>query len=367
MGIGDFSPTDLRKALAGKSVSVSPVFSIISEGLRGNSTIKDLETMFQLTYLYLTSPRKDTALFRGYVQRNKSQFAMLSANPQNAFIDTMYKVFYNNNPMAPVIFPKTEYFDKIDLDRAISIYKERFGDANGMNFVFVGNFDEKDIIPFVEKYIGGLPSKNIKGTFVDNKVRPISGKKILNVNRGKEDKSLILEYYTGEFPYSEDMELKLSALSEILNIRIIEELREKVQGIYGGGTYVSFDKYPYPNYNFILQLPCGPEKVDTLLKAVHKEFDMMVNKGPGQSYLDKVKKQWKEEHKTGVKENSVWLNQLIDYKLQGGDPNRFVDYDKYVDKLSVKDIQQAAKLVFNGKNQFTAILMPESFGSKVNN
>jgi zinc protease len=366
MGIGDFNPTDLRKSLAGQSVSVNPVFSAISEGFRGNSTNKDIETMFQLLYLYVTQPRKDTALFNTFVQRNKSQFAMLSANPQNAFIDTMYQVLFNNNPKAPVIVPKSEFFDKINLDRAVEIYKQRFGDVKGMNFVFVGSFNEEEIIPLIERYVASLPSKVIKPAFVDNKVRPVSGEKELVVNRGKEQKSLIVGFYTGELPYSEDLDLKLAALSEVLNIRIIEELREKVQGIYGGGTFASFEKYPYGNYSFVLQLPCGPEKVDTLLKAVQKEFTSIAQNGPAESYLDKVKKQWKEHHKTQMKENSAWLNQLLDYKLQGGDPTRFTAYEKYVDKLTVKDIQQAAKVVFNGKNQFTAVLMPENYAGKLN-
>ncbi|MEO5999881.1 MAG: insulinase family protein [Chitinophagaceae bacterium] len=363
MGVGDFPPTELRKVLAGKSVSVGPVFTDISEGLNGNSGVKDLESLFQLTYLYLTAPRKDTALFHSFVQKNKSQFAMLGANPQAAFIDTMYKVLFANNPLAPVAVPKSEYFDKIDLDRSFAIYKERFADAKGMNFIFVGSFNEKQIVPLIEKYIGSLPSGTIKAAFIDNKVRPVSGSQTLTVNRGKEDKSLILAFYTGEIPFSEDIELKVRALSEILNIRIIEELREKVQGIYGGGTFANVEKMPYSNYSLVLQLPCGPEKVDTLLKVVHKEFDDLVKNGPSQSYLDKVKKQWKEKYRTNVKENGTWLNQIKGYKLQGGDPKRFIDYEKYVDLLTVKDVQQAAKLVLAGKNQFTAVLMPEKYGN----
>ena len=364
MGVGDFSPTDLKKVLAGKSVSVNPVFSATSEGVRGNSTVKDLETLFQLTHLYFTSPRKDTALFNSFVQRNKSQYANISANPQASFIDTMYKTLFANNPLAPITVPKSEYYEKINLDRSFAIYKERFGDASGMNFAFVGSFKEADIIPLIEKYIASLPATNKKFTFVDNKVRPISGKQTLNVNKGKEEKSLILAFYTGELPYSEDLDLKVQAMSEVLNIRIIEELREKVQGIYGGGTFAEFEKYPYSNYSFVLQLPCGPEKVDTLLKAVNKEFETLVQKGPEQSYLDKVKRQWVEQYKTSVKENNTWLSKILEYKLQGGDPKRFVDYEKFVDKLTVKDIQDAAKVVLAGNNKFIAVLMPENYGSK---
>ena len=361
MGVGDFTPTDLRKTLAGKSVSVNPVFSAVSEGVRGNSSVKDLESLFQLTYLYFTQPRKDTSLFRSFVQKNKSQYANISANPQAAFIDTMYRTLFANNPLAPVTVPKSENYDKVDLDRSLQIYKERFGDANGMNFVFVGSFKEADIIPYVEKYIASLPATTKKFTYADNKVRPVKGKQTLQVNRGKEEKSLILAFYTGEMPYSEAMDLKVQAMSEILNIRIIEELREKVQGIYGGGTFAGLEKTPYANYNFVLQLPCGPEKVDTLLRAVNNEFSLITKKGPDQSYLDKVKKQWIEQHKVDIKDNNAWLNQMLEYKLQGGDPKRFVEYEKFVNALTVKDIQDAAKLVLNGNNQFTAVLMPEKY------
>lgn len=359
MGFGDFSPVDMRKALAGKNAAVTPSFNAISEGVRGNSSVKDLETLFQLTYLTFTAPRKDTALFNSFIQRMKAQFANISANPQAAFIDTMYKVMFNNNPLAPIAVGNAAYFDKVNVDRVLSIYKERFGDVSGMNFVFTGSFKEEEIIPLIEKYIASLPATKKKFNFVDNKVRPISGKQTLTVNKGKEEKSLILAFYTGEVPYSEDLELKSQALSEVLNIRIIEELREKVQGIYGGGIFGGLEKYPYSNYGFILQLPCGPEKVDTLLKAVRKEFNDMVEKGPDTSYLNKVKRQWIEQYKTNIKDNKTWLDKLLEYKLQGGDPDRFVNYEKYVEKLTPKDVQQAAKLILAGKNEFVAVQMPE--------
>ncbi len=364
MGVGEFSPTDLRKALAGKTVNVNPNFTAISEGVRGSSSVKDLESMFQLTYLYFTAPRKDTALFRSFVQRNKSQYANISANPQAVFIDTMYKTMFNNNPLAPITVPNSKYFDEINLDRSLAIYKERFGDANGMNFVFVGSFKEEEIIPYIEKYVASLPATSKKFSFVDNKVRPVSGKQQLTVNKGKEEKSLILAFYSGDMPYSEEMDLKAQALSEVLNIRIIEELREKVQGIYGGGTFAGVEKYPYTNYSFVLQLPCGPEKVDTLLKAVRKEFADIAAKGPDTSYLNKVKTQWIEQNKVKKKENGTWLEALLDIKFKGDNPDRFINAEKYIKSLTVKDIQQVAKLILDGKNQFYAVQMPENYTGK---
>jgi len=359
MGVGEFSPTDLRKALAGKSVSVSPTMGDITDGFNGNSGNKDVETMFQLVHLYVTSPRKDTALFNSFVQRNKSQFAAIGSNPQTAFIDTLFKVMYNNNPLAPIAVPQSAYFDKLNVDRILSIYKERIGDASGMHFAFVGSFKTDSMIPLIETYLGSLPSSGKVFQVKDNKVRPVQGEKKLVVHKGKEQKSLILAFYSGEVPYSEDLELKANAIGEILNIRIIEELREKIQGIYGGGFFTSVEKTPYQNYSMVLQLPCGPEKVDTLLKAAKSEIAILVQKGPAASYLEKVKKQWIEQYKTEIKENSTWLSELLDQQSINADPKYFLQYEAMVQKLTVQDIQQAAKKLFDGKNLFTAVLMPQ--------
>ncbi|MEP6950906.1 MAG: insulinase family protein [Ginsengibacter sp.] len=359
MGVGNFSPVDLHKALSGKTASVAPVISAISEGMTGNSSVKDIESMMQLMYLYFTSPRLDTSLFKSFIQKNKAQFALLSANPQATFVDTLIRTVYQNNPLGPVVVPKPEYFDQVNLDRVMQIYKERFGDVNGMHFTFVGSFKENDLQPLIEKYIASLPSTSRKFNYVDNKVRPVKGKVTVNVYKGKEQKSLILAVYSGEMPYSDALGLKADAISEILNIRIIEELREKIQGIYGGGTQAHFEKFPYPRYSFVLQLPCGPEKVDTLLYAANAEIQSLVKNGPSKENLEKVKQQWTEKYKVDIKENATWLSQLESFYFPANDPDYFINYEKHVNALTQKDVQDAAKLLLSTDNVVTGILRPE--------
>ncbi len=359
MGVGDFSPVDLKKSLAGKTVNVAPSFGPSSDGMSGSSSVKDVESMMQLIYLYFTDPRMDTGLFKSFVQKNKAQLTFLSANPQAVFVDTLFKALYNDNPLAPVAVPKPEYFDKINLTRVMQMYKERFENASGMHFTFVGSISENDLKPFLEKYLASLPVTSEKFNYVDNKVRPVEGKVDLNVYKGKEQKALILGIYSGQLPYSDELDLKSQAISGILNIRIIEELREKIQGIYGGGTQTQFEKVPYPNYSFFLQLPCGPEKVDTLLIAANAEIQSLIKNGPSKENLEKVKQTWREQHKVNIKENRTWLSQLQSFYFPGDNPDYFLNYEKYVNALTPKDIQDAAKLLFSTKNVFTGILRPE--------
>lgn len=363
MGLGDYSPTDLRKVLAGKSAGMKISVTGYTHGVGGSSTVKDLETLFQLLYLQMTAPRKDDELFKSFVQRNQSQFANLAANPEAAFADSMYKVIFQNNPLAPIRVPHVEYFDKINPDRCIEIYKEMFGNAAGMHFVFTGSFKEADMVPFIEQYIASLPVSGKSMEVVDTKVRVIPGAHEFKMNKGAEQKSLILAFYTGETPYSPEMNLKVNALSEVLNLRIIEELREKIQGIYGGQSGGGLEKYPYNAYSFMVQLPCGPEKADTLVKALKHEIALIREKGIDNSYLDKVKKTWIEGYKASYKDNGTWLSQLMDAKLNGGNMERFLNYEKNVNALTTADVQEAAKLIFGGKNEFFAILMPEGYAA----
>ena len=359
MGVGNFSPVDLNKALSGKTVNVRPTFSQVAEGFSGNSSLKDAESMMQLVYLYATSPRVDTSLFKSFIQKNKAQLAYLSANPETVFIDTLFRAMYQNNPLAPIAVPKPEYFDALNLDRIVQMYKENFGDENEMHFTFTGSIAEDSLKPLLEKYIASLPATSKKFNYTDNKLRIANGKVDVNIYKGKEPKAMIFRIYSGEVPYSEELNLKAQAISEVLNIRIDEELREKLKAIYGGGTQAQFEKIPYSHYEFFLTLPTGPEKVDTLLKAANTEIESIIKNGPSKENLDKVKKQWEEQRKVDIKENSVWLSELQDFYFPGGNPDYFINYEKYVNALTPKDIKEAAKLLLSTKNVVTGILRPE--------
>ena len=359
MGFGEFSPTDLQKIMAGKTASAGASLSATTDGFSGSSSVKDIETMLQLLYLKATSPRIDESLFKSYVQKSKSQLSFLLADPQNVFIDTLLKTVYKNHPLGPMGVPRPEYYDKLNMNRALAIYKERFGNAYGMNFAFVGSIDEATLKPLVEKYIGGLPSVKKAFNYKDNGVRPVKGAVNLNVNKGEADKSLILSMITGEIPYTEDLALRAAAVSEVLNIRVMEELREKIQGIYGGGTSITLNRYPYQNYSAFVELPTGPEKVDTLLKAMNSEIEDIRTKGPSKENLDKVKLQWIESRRTAMKQNGTWLNFILTSKLESRNVDRFLNYDKYVNALTVQNVQDAANKIFGGKNKVTAVLRPE--------
>ncbi len=358
MGIRDLSPTDLRKFLSGKTVSATPYLNPNDEGIEGSSSVKDFETFLQLVHLYFTQPRLDSSLFKGFISSQKSSIENMKANPNFYFADTLNKIQYKDHPWAPN-FPSAADYDNINLARAFAIYKEIYGNAYGMHFTFVGNIDPIKVKPLIESYLGSLPgiAKEIK--FNDVGLRPVKGLVEAYVNKGAAKQSRITIIFSGESKYSLDESLKLDALTEVLNIKIIETLREQMSGIYGGGMRGSLNNRPYNNYNITIGFPCGPENVDKLTTALFKILNDAIEKGIEQKDLDKVKETLKKQNQDRLTRNEFWLDALSKAFIEKDDPTWHLEYTQKVDALTTNELQQLAKKYFDMKNYIKAVLNPE--------
>ena len=358
MGVKDFSPTDLRKFLAGKSVQVTPYINADDEGIEGRSSIKDLETFFQLVHTYFTQPRKDVGLFQNYVNSQKSMVNNMKAIPQAFFSDTLSKVLYNNHPYAPVM-ESAATFDELSLDRSLAIYQEVFGNADGLHFTFVGNLDMDKMKQYIATYLGSLPSKPVQHKYKDVGLRPVSGPLTINVKKGAEKQSLVVMQYSAEMPYSKEADLQLTMLSEIMNIKIIEKLREEMGGIYGGGMRGGFTKRPYEHYSVGVSFPCGPENVDKLVAAYLGIVKEVAEKGIDEKDLAKVKETLKKQYDVQVKDNDYWLDGLSRSFIDQTDPSWILAYPSKVDGVTTAQLQQMCKKVLDTPNFSKAVLYPE--------
>ncbi len=357
MGVGQFSPTDLQKMMAGKTASVNPRISQMSEGVTGQSSATDIEAMLQLNYLYFTQPRMDQELFQSFISKQKGFVQNMMANPQMVFQDTLLSTLYAKHERGPRA-PNVEMLDKIDLQRAFSIYKERFGNANGFTFFFVGKFDMAGLKSLCETYLASLPSTSAPSNFRDVGLRPVKGVVKKEVYRGKEPKSFIAMQFTGEAPYSDAELLKIQMLVELMNIKLIEKLREEIGGMYSGGMNGNMSKNPYGNYTIGASVPCGPENVDKLIKATWEEINK-VKVGPTEVDLNKVKEAMKKQSLESMKDNAYWRTKMQQWVELGTNPGDILTTEKRIDAVTVKDIQAAATKYFNEKNYLQVVLYPE--------
>ncbi len=356
-GVADFNSTVLDKMLAGKIVELHPEISELSNGFSGKCAPEDLETTMQLINLYCTKPRKDDTAFQSYIDREKGIIENQNADPNKAFMDTvevtMSQYNFRRRPLT------TSILNEINENEAYHIYKDVFSDNGGMTFFFVGSFKIDSIKPLIEKYLGSLPTTQKKSSWEDNNINPPAGLVTKTVYRGKEPKSAVLLVYTGPFDYTRRNRIEMSALSSLISIRLREQLRQVMSGVYGVFANGSVTHYPKQRYSFFIYFGCAPEKVDTLIAATFKVIDSVKQFGAGAINLQKIKETFKREREVQLKDNRFWLNTISQNDQNNENLLEMQDFDKQVNELNDADFKRLASKYLSKTNFAKFVMMPE--------
>ncbi|MEG1329321.1 MAG: insulinase family protein, partial [Janthinobacterium sp.] len=329
MGLKDLAPLDLQKVLAGKTVNVGASLGELSEGFGGSASSADVEAMLQLVTLYFHDVRKDAGLYQSFIGKQQDLAKNSMAQPEAVFYDAIQHAMYGDNPRVDGV-PRVADFDKVGLDRSLDIFRQRFSSARDMTFIFAGSFELDKIKPLIASYLGTLPVGEVAHAYRDVGMRPVTGVVKKDIYMGSEPKSTISITFNGDVAYSDEQKLTLQALGEVLNLKVIEVLREKMSMIYGGGFETSMGQHPYGHYSVALNLPTGPENVDKVIAAAFAEINKMKTDGPSAADLEKVKLNWITRQQKSLRENNYWMNQLMGSVTQGRDPAHILRYEQRV-------------------------------------
>ena len=357
-GVGGLDKNALNKMMSGKIVNVSPQISTYSEGLSGSSTPKDFETMMQMINLYFTGLNKDEEAYQSFATKQKNFLGNLMSNPNFFFQNEIGKFRNEGNPRYTG-FPTPEKYDEMDYDLAYQKYQERFADASDFTFFFVGNVDEEKLKDYASKYIASLPASNSEEEYKAPEFREdTDSKREKTVYKGTDPKSLVSILWNGETEYDKEDDFALSALGEVLTIKLVEQLREEEAGVYGVGARGNMSEIPYDSYSFSISFPCGPENVEKLTEAALAEVKKLRENGPDEEDLAKIKETIRVQRKEKLKENRFWLQEMERAEVEGRDITKIEEYNEMVENLEADDLQEMAKKYLTD-NYLLGVLMPE--------
>ncbi len=361
-GVGNYNRIELEKLLADKVVRVSPFIGTLTEGLSGSASPKDIETLFQLIYCYITSPRKDSTAFVSYKKRFQAYIENRNAQPESAFSDTvdvtMAQHHFRSRPLTKALL------NEMNFESILRIYRERFADADDFVFIFVGNFDPDSIKPLVELYLGGLPSLPGEETWKDPGIHHPVGVIQKAVRKGIEPKSLVEIIFTGPGKATRKNNYFLNSMMRVMKIKLREILREDMGGTYSVGVSGSISRYPREEYSIHISFGCSPERVDEMTRTVFQQIDSLKTVGPQESYIEKVREMQNREYEKNLKENGFWVNTLNRYYFTKKNPKNILKFPKLVDKLTVRAIRKTARKFLNTDDYVRVVLYPEKENKK---
>ena len=356
-GLGNFNTTELQKALAGKQANANLILNNFHEGISGQSTPKDLETLFQLTYLYFTDIKKDEKSYAQLMTTLETMLKNQELSPDAAVGDSLTATLYSHNKRFTNL--KLEDLKKVNYDRILQIAKERTANAADFTFTIVGNFDEAAIRPLIEQYIASLPAKGKKENW----------KKVSTYNQGKAENmftrkmetpkaTAYMYWYNLKTPYTLENAITASAAGQVLEMIYLKKIREDAGAAYSAGAQGSASLGGDTPFTFIVGIcPMDPAKSEMAIKIMDEEAKNLC-KNVDADMLNKVKELMLKRIDDNAKTNSFWVGILDDYNEFGVD--NYTDYKKYVNALTPTKVSKFVKdVIFGGGNSVKVIMLPE--------
>jgi zinc protease len=356
-GVGDFNSVELEKMLSGKVVDVSPFIDAMTEGISGSASPQDMDSMFKLIYLYVTSPRRDQEAFESLRAKMQGFVENRSASPDAAFIDTLQVTLAQHHLRSRPW--STELVKEMNMAAAYDFYNDRFADADDFTFYFVGNFTIDGIRPLVASYLGALPATDREETWRDLGMVPPKGVVKKTVRRGIEEKGQVGIVFTGPFEWSPESEHALKSLASVMEIELREVLREDLGGTYGVSIQAEAGPYPRPEYGLWIIFGCDPHRAEELTETVFDRIDGLRTRGPDKDYVDRVKESQNRGHEVDLRDNEYWLRELRTSGFEGTDPSLILRYPQLVERLSVDLMRETAAKYLNTDNYVQVVLLPE--------
>ena len=358
-GLGAFSSTDLPKILAGKNASTSVSIGETTESISGSSSTKDVETMLQLVNLRFTHPRFDATAYDILMQNLDNYLIKKAADLRSKMQDSMITTLYGtNNPKKRII--TKQYLEEVSFVRMKEIYKDRFANAADFEFFIVGDVNQENLIPLLEKYIASIPTNNIKEAWKNTKAHWVNN---------NTDKDIFLKMENPKasvrFAIKNTMKhflkdaLLMRALGDILRLRFTESLREEEGGTYGASSLGQLSKRPIEEAYLSVSFDCNPDKAEDLVKIAKDEIQFIKNGTIKQTDLEKTLSSYLKLRKEQKNYNGYEMSLLKNYELEGYNMNDPENFENIINSITIKDIQDITKRLLKDSKSYEIIFKPK--------
>jgi peptidase, M16 family len=356
-GLGNFSSTELQKALAGKIANANLTMGERKMGISGSATPKDVETMLQMVYLYFTNIKKDNDAYNTLIQQYEVGLKNRDLSPETAFSDSLTATLYGHNPrLAPLVYKDLK---DINYDRILQMAKERTASARGWEFMIIGNYDENTIRPLICKYLGALPAKaNNVASKRESKMVTGQIENIFTRKMETPKANAYMVWHNENLPFTLEKSIQMDMAGQVLSMIYLKEIREEASAAYSCGAYsgASLSDDGYKSYQMIGVCPMKPEKREIALKIMTDEANKLAT-SCNPEMLAKVKTLMLKQIDDKVKTNGFWNGTIHNYDKLGIDT--YTDYKKLVEAQTPESVSAFVKVFLASGSKITVVMLPQ--------
>jgi zinc protease len=274
----------------------------------------------------------------------------------------MFEALTLDHPRRQPLTP--ERLDALDPELALEVYRERFADLGDATFLLVGSFEPAAVEAMVRTYLASLPAGGREESWEDVGLERPAEPVELTVERGLEPKASVWLVLHGETPHPERSYRKnlhdLLSLSEALEMRLREVLREDLGAVYGVSVSPSLSWRPREQYSVTVTFSSAPEQARELVGRVREEIASFREAGPPPELVSRLREIQLRQRETQIRENGFWLAALGGYYRRGEDPRAILEFRELVEAVTPERLRDAARDYLAWERRVLGILVPEA-------
>jgi zinc protease len=356
LGLGERDAATTQRLLYESGVQITPWISDYEEGVRGEGYVANLEELFQALHLTLSRPGHDTAAFEVQKERLRENLAARRASPTEAFEDEISRRLWRNHPRYSILPPQA--VEAMDLESMRALYLDRFGDVGDFTFVFVGDVGSDQFEALVRRYLASLPgtARNDAAARPDAHYR--SGITHVRLELGTQQQALVKVVFHGDEAAPPSAERELRALASYLELRLREELRERLGGVYGVDVFYALRVPPRQGHEIGFRFECSPAQLRQLEQAAFAVIDDLRSEGMKPSYVDTLRRQLQASNGSLGHSALFWQQQLLAAGRSGRDPATVLEEASRLDHVTSDSLRQAAQRYLRPDQYLEALLLP---------
>ncbi|MDR0450077.1 MAG: insulinase family protein [Treponema sp.] len=358
-GLGPYSRPDLIKRLADKQVSLAYWADGYTRGFRGSATAGDLKSLFEMLYLSFTDPRLDEEAVNAMMDQYRSTLAHRNESPDTLFSDEISRITSGGHPY----YKPLEAEDLAGADRKkAEAFMKRGLNPGDYTFIFTGNIDLAAMRRLTETYLASIPPSASWNAWTDPQIRR-PGKTESVVRKGREEQSMVFMGWYDPLPFTEELSVVASVLSEYLDIRMTEGIREALGGVYSIYAGVSLSSVPRGELAMNVYFVCDPKRADELSGAV-EELLRQTSEGPIKAgtfaeSIEALKKEWEASMQSNSYIAQSYANSAV---ILDSPLSRLNKRLELYGKVKPEDIQELCRRLLP-KGPVKVVLYPEGFTS----
>lgn len=335
-GVGPFKATELKRKLTGKIASVGSNIQNYNYGINGTGSPQDLETLLELVYAQIVTPRFEESEFEAPMAQLRALVPNLEQTPNYKLQRELIKTLFDNNPRSLLV--SSDLLEKVSVKNLEKAYRHLFSNMNGSLITIVGNVDLETLKPLVELYLASLPSAPEAHTWKNDGNRIQKGLVENHFNIEMETpKTSIVNVYSADIENTLENTVYIEAVQSVLNMAYIQSLREDEGGTYGASVQQMMTDRPQEYAALIIALDTDPEKYERMRHVMDEDIKNILEQGPSEEYVSKTRENFLKKREEELIKNSFWRQVVVTYYQEGRDI--FTDYETIVKGITTSNLR----------------------------